>query len=92
MSEMSQRIYKVEREVKQLQKLLMQVLSKLDNDRLNEGLKVVLETSDEVTEEELFSEAYKLFDIEDETDDDLITNPDNVKPLDWSTYAQNRSR
>ncbi len=93
MSEVLQKIAKIEKDVKQLQNLLMQVLMKLDNEKLNEGLKVTtVKPSDEITEEELYNEAYKLFDVDSEDDDDLITNPNNVKPLDWSAYAQNRSR
>jgi hypothetical protein len=72
---------------------MMQVLSKRDNDGLNEGLNVVVKTFDEVTEEELFSEAYRLFGVAsgNDEDDDLITNPENIKPIDWSSDAQNRS-
>jgi len=92
MSEVVQRISKVEKKVERVEKLLMQLLTKLDTQRLNEGLKVIIEPTDEVTEEALYSEAYKLFGVESDFDDDLITNPENIKPLDWSAYAQNRSR
>jgi hypothetical protein len=46
--------------------------SSSDNERLHEGLEVVIVSADEVAEEELFRQAYELFDVSNTNDDDLI--------------------
>jgi hypothetical protein len=84
MSETSDKIKKLETQVKQLQNIVMQVLTKLDNERLNEEVRVYVDPKHDVSEEELYSEAFQIFSVTSDVDedDDLISNPDNVKPLD----------
>jgi len=95
MNDVAAKVTAMEEELKQLRDMLGKVLTAVeDNKRVVARMVNMILPSDEVTEEELFQEAYQLFGItsESDADDDLIAAPQNSTPIDWSDYAQNRTR
>ncbi len=95
MNDVAAKMTAMEEEMKQLRDIMGKVLTAIeDNKRVVAQVVTMVLPSDEVTEAELFHEAYRLFDITSasDADDDLIADPTNSTPIDWSDYAQNRTR
>jgi hypothetical protein len=90
MTDVAAKITVMEEEMRQLRDLMVQVLNAVeDNKRTVTRLLTLARPSDEVTEEELFAEAYRVFGItsEPDPDDSLIAPNAVIKPIDWSDYA-----
>jgi hypothetical protein len=90
MNDVAARIGAMEEEIKQLRDMLAQVLRAVeDNKQAVTQFVQTVRPSDEVTEEDLFANAYEAFGITSEAnrDDNLIAPNVIVKPIDWSCYA-----